>query len=404
MSGPKKILLVMPHMIGGGAERVGAQLMNAFAEKGFATEVVLTADRPEDVIRCDLKDATPLTLLREQLPAVSARDRLKYGVLLKNIAQVFCNLFELFRRPVPADLAKASLYVQYHREIAWLREKLRREPDTAVIAFLQPVIPVVMLAARGLPNRVVFSERGNPQRLMQKRYGRKFVGKYYLRADAAVFQTEAARAVYPAAVAAKGVVIPNPLKAGLPAPCGGEREKRIVTFCRISPEKNLTLLVDAFARFRDSHPDFTLAIYGDAANAEGARTADALRAQIRERGLEDAASLQPFSPTVHTEILRCTAYVNSSDTEGLSNAMLEAMAIGLPCVCTDCPIGGARAAITDGENGLLVPVGDADALAGALRRIADEPALREKLAQNAAGVRERLALPAVADRWLALLQ
>ena len=119
----------------------------------------------------------------------------------------------------------------------------------AVIAFLQPAIPIAMLAARGLENRVIFSERGNPHRLMAKRYGRKFIEKYYVRANAAVFQTGYAREVYPKAIAGKGVVIPNPLKPGLPAPFAGERRKRIVTFCRISREKNLPLLIRAMEAY-----------------------------------------------------------------------------------------------------------------------------------------------------------
>ncbi len=62
-----KILLVMPHMIGGGAERVGALLMNSFANRGYETEVLLTSDRANDVVRCDLDDKTTLTLLPEEL-------------------------------------------------------------------------------------------------------------------------------------------------------------------------------------------------------------------------------------------------------------------------------------------------------------------------------------------------
>ena len=96
-------------------------------------------------------------------------------------------------------------------------------------------------------------------------------------------------------------------------------------------------------------------------------------------------------------------YVNSSDSEGLSNAMLEALAIGLPCICTDCPVGGARATVKDGENGILVPVGDETALAAAMTRIAEDPALAAKLSANAALLREALSQERVTERWAALL-
>ena len=398
----RKVLLLIPHMVGGGAERVAALLMNQFAASGYATEVAITADRAQDVVRRDLDGNTAVTLLPEILPADSVIQKIKFGVLLRIYAQVFCNLFELFRRPVPADLAKASLYVQYHREIAWLREKLKAEPHTAVIAFLQPAIPIAMLASRGFPNRVIFSERCDPAMPMKKRDGRKCIEKYYHRADAAVFQSGSAKDGYPPEIAQKGVVIPNLLKNGLPVPFTGERSKRIVTFCRISYQKNLPLLIDAFALFHKKHPDYTLAVYGDAVNDDDKKAEREMREKIDALGINDAVSLQPFSKTIHEEILRDAMYVNSSDYEGLSNAMIEAMAIGLPSVCTDCPAGGVRAIIQDGENGLLVPVGNAEALCDAMTRVADDPELAQRLSENGVKLRDELSAEKIAERWIAL--
>lgn len=95
-------------------------------------------------------------------------------------------------------------------------------------------------------------------------------------------------------------------------------------------------------------------------------------------------------------------YVLSSDYEGISNSMLEAMALGIPVVATDCPIGGSRMYIKDGVNGFLVPVGDAEALAGAMGRLADEPALGVRFGKEAEKLGEELAVPKIADRFLAL--
>ena len=96
-------------------------------------------------------------------------------------------------------------------------------------------------------------------------------------------------------------------------------------------------------------------------------------------------------------------FVSSSDFEGMSNSMLEAMAIGLPVVCTDCPAGGARAIIQDHENGLLVPIKDANRLYLAMKEIIEKPELAEKLSTNAVRIRETQSEMAIMRQWQALI-
>ena len=402
MPDSKKVLMILPHMTGGGAERVAAQLVNRLRDRGFDTRFMLTGANPNEVVRTDLDERTPLILLTEEVRKENIPQKLAYFPQ-RAFSSACGRLFEKRGRLTPAAGGKAAIQWQYHREIRFLRDYLKNEPDLTVIAFLQPAIPIAALAARGLPNRLVISERADPNRLMQKRYGRKFIEKYYVRADAAVFQTRDAYEVYPACVSKKGTVIPNPLKAGLPAPYHGERNRNISTFCRISEQKNLPLLINAFSLLHKDHPEYTLRVIGDAPNAEGEAVLSEIKNMISAFGLTDAVKLEPFSANVHEAVLRDAMYVNSSDYEGISNAMLEALAIGMPAVCTDCPIGGAKATITDGLNGLLTPVGDADALYRAMKRVVEEPGLADRLSQNAVSLRKTLSLEAIAARWEALL-
>ena len=397
-----EVMMLIPHMIGGGAERVAAQLINQMDARGYDTTFILSADKRDEVVRSDLNDNIPLFLMSEEMPKEPVA-RKAINKVFRLVSSLLCKPFELINKPVPAAFAKLSVASQYSREIDFVRGLLKADPELTLIAFLQPTIPIALLAAKGLPNKIVISERADPNRLMKKRYGRKFIEKYYTRADAAVFQTKEAKKVYPECVSNKGTVIPNPIKPGLPELYHGERNRNITTFCRISNQKNLPLLVDAFAMFHKDHGDYTLRIIGDAPNEEGVEVVRNLKELIRERGVESAVVFEPFMKNVHETIIKDAMYVNSSDYEGISNAMLEAMAIGMPVICTDCPIGGASATITDGENGLLVPVGDAAALCDAMKRVAGDASLAEHLSSNAAKLRDELSLERITDRWLGVL-
>ena len=398
----KKVVMVMPHMVGGVAERVAAQIMNKLNERGYDTRFVLTSAKKNEVVRSDLNEKTQLILLTEEMKAETAGQKLTH-LPARAYSTIFGKLYEKQNKYVPASIGKATIEWQYHREITWLRNYLKQNPDMTVIVFLQPSIPMVLLAAQGLPNKVIISERADPNRLMKKRYGKPFIEKYYTRADAAVFQTEDAKSVYPEAVSKKGTVIFNPLKDNLPQPYHGERNKDITTFCRISNQKNLPLLVEAFSQVHSKHPEYTLRIIGDAPNEEGREVLQAIDQQLDKLNLNESVKLEPFMKNVHEAVIKDAMYANSSDYEGISNAMLEAMAIGMPVVCTDCPIGGAKATINDGENGLLVPIQNAEALASAMNRMIEDNELADKLSHNASQIREELSLDKITEKWMQLL-
>ena len=403
MSERKKVLMVMPHMLGGGAERVAAQIMNKFNERGYDTRFVLTSARKNEVVRSDLNEKTELILLTEEINKESSVQKLVH-LPARAYSTVFGKLYEKQDKYVPASIGKATIEWQYHREIKWFREYLRQNPDMTVIMFLQPAIPVVLLAAEKLPNRIIVSERMDPNRLLKKRYGKNFIERYYIRANHIVFQTKTAMQLYPDALADKGAVIPNPLKTGLPEPYHGERNKVISIFCRIHPDKDLMTLLEAFRLFHQTHKDYNLEIIGDAKNNKEIQYKNDLTKYVSENGLESAVVFKPFSGTVHQEIVCNSMYVNSSVSEGLSNAMLESMAIGLPVICTDCPVGGAKDTIDDGVNGILVPMRDPEKLSGAMKAIADDKNFALKLSENAAKIREELKLDKVVDRWEMMIQ
>lgn len=146
----------------------------------------------------------------------------------------------------------------------------------------------------------------------------------------------------------------------------------VVAAGRLSPEKNYTVLVDAFARVYAERPA-ELWILGEGPE----RTA--IEARVREHGLGDAVRLLGFRPDPHAFMRRATVFALSSMYEGFGNVIVEALACGAPVVSTNCPYGPGEI-LTDGRDGLLVPVGDRDALAAAIARVIRDVELRRRLA------------------------
>ena len=200
------------------------------------------------------------------------------------------------------------------------------------------------------------------------------------------------------------VVIHNPIKNGLPQPYTGKRRPVVVNFCRISRQKNLQLLIAAFRRLHEEFPDYSLEIYGNAVEPLEEAQRDELLREVMDKGEDGVIHILPPAADVHQRVRDCAMFVSSSDFEGLSNSMIEAMAIGLPCVCTDCLGGGAREMISHGENGLLVPMQNEEALYFAMRRFVMEPELAEKCGRNAAKITDEMNGETIGRKWLDLLE
>ena len=287
----------------------------------------------------------------------------------------------------------------YFSKVHELRKLIKQSGADVLLVMAVPNCIYASLAALGLKIRVVVSERNDPANFLGKpavKHLSRFLMKF---AHGFVFQTNDAKAYYAKKLSGRGTVIPNPLFTdSLPPAYEGEREKNIVSAGRLVPQKNQKMLIDAFSIFSKDHPDFSLTIYGEGA------LRGALETQARELGLDGKV----FLPGNVSDLLQRTkssaAFVMSSDFEGMPNALIEAMAIGLPCISTDCPCGGPGELINNGENGLLVPVGDTAALSDALKKLVDNPQLSEKIQKNAPSIRERLDSDLIGKAWLDYLE
>jgi glycosyltransferase involved in cell wall biosynthesis len=162
---------------------------------------------------------------------------------------------------------------------------------------------------------------------------------------------------------------------------------------RLVPDKQFDLLIDVFAQLAPDFPDWNLRIWGEGPER------GALEQRIERLGLQSRISLPGRTETPWDELARGQAFVLSSLVEGFPNVLLEAMSLGLPCVAFDCP-SGPREMTRDGQDALLAPAGNRDALRDALRRVMGDIALREQLGmRGSVAVRQRYALASVLSEW-----
>ena len=273
---------------------------------------------------------------------------------------------------------------------------MREHSNATVLAFTKGTQYLIAIASFFTKNRIVVSERNDPYTTPSKKSRRLLRDLAFSKADKCVFQTADAKGFFSKEIQEKGIVIPNPINPDLPDRYIGDREKKIVAVGRLHPQKNFGLLIRAFSCIHKDYPEYKLVIYGRG-NQE-----NELRALISALDLNEYVELPGFSDDIYQDILKSSVYVSSSDYEGMSNSMLEALALGIPSVVTDCPIGGARMIIKNNVNGILVPVGDEKAMYDAIRRILSDKKFADMLSDEAYKIRADLPVEKIAREWLEL--
>lgn len=209
-----------------------------------------------------------------------------------------------------------------------------------------------------------------------------------------ILQTERSKQFFGKGVQKKAVILPNSLNPDfIKERYEGERTKEIVSVGRLDKNKNHEMMIRAFAELAQKYPEHRLVIYG-----EGELRAY-LENLVKELGLEKRISLPGVIPDVADRIQKAEVFLLTSYSEGVSNALIEALALGLPVIATDVPSGGTQELIRDGENGIVIPAGDQKALEKALDRILSDPEYAQELGRNAARIGEKLAPDRVNALW-----
>lgn len=282
-----------------------------------------------------------------------------------------------------------------------LRKTIKKIKPKAVLGMMSYSGSLAAVACLGLKVPFLISERNDPNTsttfTQSERKVFTFIAHHFV--TKAIFQTESARSYYFSKEDTRGVIIPNPLylEKMPPANTALQPSHSIVTAGRLNTQKNHSLLLDAFAVVHAQHREYSLTIYG-----EGEERAS-LQEQRRRLGLEGSVLFPGNEKDMFAKLQEAELFVLSSNYEGMPNALIEAMAMGLPCITTDYSEGRGTV-IEDRVNGLVVPRNQVQALSDAMLWCVEHPADAELLGLEASKIREQLDSRVICKQWLATIE
>lgn len=274
----------------------------------------------------------------------------------------------------------------------WIREircfTKKYKPDV-ILSFVARINIIAQLATLGLKIPIIVSERNDP-----KSDGRGILVDFmtrllYPHAKSVVFQTKRAQGYFSESVRKNSVIITNPIEVS--SYRKNVTRGKVVTVGRLMPQKNHIMLIDAFAQLCCSFQEMELYIYG-----EGYLYGH-LEAYAEKLGVKTKVHLMGNVRDIHNQISDAEMFVLSSDYEGLSNALLEAMMLSIPCISTRCA--GSDEYIINNENGLLVDVGDKSALVEAMIKLHLDPDCAKRLGLSARESSKLFERKNVIDKW-----
>ncbi len=296
----------------------------------------------------------------------------------------------------------ANLWQSIHgnlRRSRMIRRAVRRFHPHVVVSFIEQTNVRMLAALLGTGTPVIVSERIDPRRHQVTRAWQFARRMLYPLASRVVVQTESVAQWARGFVSAGRVCVITNFVRTLPEPPdpGQRSTDGILAVGRLDRQKGFDLLLRAFAASGLAARGGRLTILGEGPEREP------LASLARQLGIESAVSMPGIVNDPENWMARCAVFILPSRYEGFPNALLEAMAMGCAVIAADCD-SGPREIIRDGEDGLLVPVEDVDALASALARLMDDADLRARLGREAVKVRHRFAKEALLRRWEDLIR
>jgi GalNAc-alpha-(1->4)-GalNAc-alpha-(1->3)-diNAcBac-PP-undecaprenol alpha-1,4-N-acetyl-D-galactosaminyltransferase len=359
-----RLVIACSNLGAGGAERVTCELANALAAEGHTVAVLTLSDPKTD-----------------------------HYVLAPSVHRLALNVIW----DSHTVLQSVTGNVRRNRMI---RRAVRQFEPHAVISLIEQTNVRVLSSLLGTRIPVIVSERIDPRRYIVGKSWRVARRALYPFADRLVVQTRRVADEWAVRVVPKRrvAVIPNFVRDLPDAPEFASRDARILLAVgRLDKQKGFDALLRAFSSSSLPNKAVKLVILGEGSERQALQQ---LAADLR---IAEFVAMPGVVPDPETWMARCTVFVQSSRYEGFPNALLEAMAMGCPVVATDCD-SGPQELVSDGADGLLVPVDDADAMARALDRLFDDEPLRRQFSAAARAVRSRYSKARIMSEWYSLIE
>lgn len=352
----KKLLILIPRMGGGGAERVVSIIANNL---------------------CNKYDVCIATLVSNE----------SFYELKPNVKLISAN-YSINRSSKIARLI--SMGSNFLSSIFYIRKTIKDYKPNLVFSLLEEMDVVSFLATMGLRGfKRINSERNDPNERNRKLQW--VLEKIYKKSDMFVCQSQTVSDYYNKID--RKTVIPNPVDfKAYPERVSECADIRVVSVGRLREQKNFLMLEKAFARIAEQFPDVTVTVYG-----EGPERLK-LENEIKKDHLEGRFSLPGESRNILNEIKDAAVFAFPTNYEGFPNALVEAIAMGIPVVTTDFATGVAREIVNE-NVGLLVPVGDVDAFSSALKKLLSDKRKREDIRKRARSAVAPFAIEKVIAAW-----
>jgi len=362
------VLFVSPSLKGGGAERIILWLSKEYVKAGYSVHLVTVAGKSEDAYEI------PSSIKRVALDLDSTSSG--------TFSAIFSNL----------------------RRVRGIQHQINLVDPDLIVSFLTSANIVSLLASkfsirsRKIP--VVISERSySAGDKLSKFWSLLRRISYPLANEIVVLSEENREWILNQGLGKKVCIVKNPIVYPIPkvSPTLEPSDffpsncKIVLAVGRLIPQKGFDNLIEAFSLLESENPDWKLVILGEGDEKWMMRI-------IEDKKLNSRVLLPGRAGNVGDWYERANLFVLSSRREGFPNALVEAMASGLPVIATDCQT-GPREIISNNENGVLVPVDDSRALANRMSMLMADPVLRERLSANAEDVRHQYSPDTIFKRW-----